>query len=72
MLPTHPHTGSTLKKEMTACNTIALDLPKGHNLRKSLLQYKQRFEDAVDELLDCAGFLHMVALNHTSLLLTIS
>ena len=53
MLPTHPHTGSTLKKEMTACNTIALDLPKGHNLRKSLLQYKQRFEDAVDELLDC-------------------
>lgn len=41
---------TTLKKEMTACNTIALDLPKGHNLRKSLLQYKQRFEDAVDEL----------------------
>ena len=37
---------------MTACNSIALDLPKGHNLRKALLQYKQRFEDAVDELLE--------------------
>jgi len=48
---------------MTACNTIALDLPKGHNLRKSLLQYKQRFEDAVDELLDFGWLLYMVMIN---------
>ena len=32
-----------------------MDLPKDHNLRKSLLNYKTRFEEFNDESLDPLG-----------------
>ena len=43
--------GTVLKKEVNQCNAVAMDLPKDHGLRKSLLEYKQRFEDEMEELL---------------------
>ena len=43
--------GSMLKREMNQCNMTALDLPKDHALRKTLLSYKTRFEEQSDELL---------------------
>lgn len=35
--------------------TIVSDLPKEHALRKALDQYKTRFEESLDELLDGHG-----------------
>lgn len=36
--------------------TVATDLPKDHALRKALDQYKTRFEESFEELLDGIAF----------------
>ena len=41
--------GSTLKKEVNATLSTLTELPKDHPLRKTLEQYKQRFEESLEE-----------------------
>ena len=43
--------GANLKKEIANCNSTILDLPKGHNLRAELTEYKEALEHYLDRLL---------------------
>lgn len=43
--------GSSLKKEVNAITNLSLELPQSNGLRKTLGEYKTRFEDAIDEFL---------------------
>ena len=40
-----------MKKEVNAITNLALELPQSNGLRKTMGQYKTRFEEAIDELL---------------------
>lgn len=41
--------GATLKKEMTLCNNVVMDLPVDNTLRKSIGNYKDRYDKLANE-----------------------
>ena len=55
---THPcvsSPGTSLKKEINA-TSFCTDLPKDNNLRKTLEQYRQRFEESLEEFFGCTRY----------------
>ena len=45
--------GTALKKELRQITDVCLELPANNSVRKTLEKYKARFEELLEESLDC-------------------